>query len=114
MINVTIYKDKRGKSQGYHVSGHAGYDEYGKDIVCAAVSVLAQTALISLFEVCKVDKEYIEYFIDDKGVLKVKVLKDLSSPVADKVDVVFKTFEVGIKAIIESYPEHVSLKYKEV
>jgi len=115
MIDVTIYKDKSGYIRGYNVSGHAEYDVYGKDIVCAAVSVLAQTALISLIEVCNVDKNDFDYFIDDdNGILNVKITNDIPITVFDKVDVVFKTFELGIKSIVESYKEYVSLRYKEV
>ncbi len=114
MIHVVIYKDTRGNIKGYNISGHAEYDVYGKDIVCAAVSVLAQTALMSLVEVCKVKEEDLEYFIDDKGIMDVKIKKNLSLPVLDKVDVVFKTLELGIKSIVESYPKYVSLRYKEV
>jgi len=114
MINVTIYKDKNGCIQGYNVKGHAEYDVYGKDIVCAAVSVLAQTALISLVEVCNVDEKDFSYFIDENGMLDVRINNDLSSDILDKIDIVFKTFEVGIKSIVESYGEYVTLRYKEV
>jgi len=114
MIHVVIYKDKRGNIKGYNISGHAEYDIYGKDIVCAAVSVLAQTVLMSLVEVCRVNEDDLEYFIDDKGIMDVKITKDLSLPVLDKADVVLKTFELGIKSIIESYSKYVSLGYKEV
>lgn len=40
MINVRIETDSDGNTLGITVDGHAGYDEYGKDIVCAAVSAL--------------------------------------------------------------------------
>ena len=40
MIQVDVYSDSKGCTTGVEVKGHAGYDEYGKDIVCAAVSVL--------------------------------------------------------------------------
>ena len=33
---------------GISITGHAGYAEPGKDIVCAAVSVLAQNLIMSL------------------------------------------------------------------
>ena len=114
MIDVTIYKDKSGYIRGYNVSGHAEYDVYGKDIVCAAVSVLAQTALISLIEVCHVSEDDINYIIDeDKGILDTQISKVLSPDIFDNVEVVLKTFEVGIKSIIESYPKYVTLRYKE-
>ena len=40
MILVTVYTGKSGERRGIRVSGHAEFDEYGKDIVCAAVSAL--------------------------------------------------------------------------
>ena len=37
MIKVVFYKSN-GNYYGFRESGHSGYDEAGKDIVCAAVS----------------------------------------------------------------------------
>jgi hypothetical protein len=47
MISITIY---RHDNQVVRVSsrGHAGFDEYGKDVVCAAVSMLFINTLNSL------------------------------------------------------------------
>lgn len=115
MIEVTIYKNNNGSIEGYNVTGHAEYDVYGKDIVCAAVSVLAQTILISLVEVCNVEEEKINYNIDDKkGIVNVKIPQDIALNIANDMEIVLKTFEVGIKSIVENYSEYVTLKYKEV
>jgi hypothetical protein len=38
---------KSGEMQ-IHADGHAGYAEYGKDIVCAAISTIMQTALLGI------------------------------------------------------------------
>ncbi len=40
MILVTIYTGPAGEKRGIRVSGHAEFDEYGRDIICAAVSAL--------------------------------------------------------------------------
>lgn len=40
MIKITIYRDSNGSAIGFKTNGHAGFAEYGRDIVCAAVSVL--------------------------------------------------------------------------
>ncbi len=40
MIKVTIYRKKE-QIRGFVMEGHAGYAKSGRDIVCAAVSVLA-------------------------------------------------------------------------
>lgn len=115
MIIVNISIDSLGQIHKYTVEGHADYAPYGEDIVCAAVSVLAQTTLIALDEVCDIDEEKINYEIDEKtGYLGVSLSKDLSKDKMEKAQIVFKTFEIGIKSIIESYPKYVILKYREV
>ena len=42
MTTVTIFRDKGGKYKGLEVSGHAGYADYGYDIVCASGSSAVQ------------------------------------------------------------------------
>ena len=37
---------------GFSVSGHSGYDEAGKDIVCAAISAVVAMAEATINEVC--------------------------------------------------------------
>ena len=114
MIKVTIFKDKKGYIEGYKISGHAGYDIKGKDIVCAAVSVLAQTTLISLFKVCNVPENQIEYTLNEEGFLNISLSKAIDVSIRMRTEIVLKTFEVGIKSILESYSEYVALKYREV
>lgn len=115
MIKVNLYKNSEDYIGKYNVSGHAGYASKGQDIVCAAVSVLAQTTLMSLIEVCGIDEEEIKYAIDDeKGILDVSIPKTIDSDIRNKVQIVLKTFELGIKSIIESYPGYVTLEYREV
>ena len=48
MIEITVKKNQAGIYNGLFVKGHAGFDEYGKDIVCAAVSVLVINTLNSI------------------------------------------------------------------
>lgn len=42
MIEIKIVEN------GVFITGHAGFDEPGKDIVCSAVSAILQTAQIGL------------------------------------------------------------------
>lgn len=47
-IEIAVYRNKEGQLFGYSVAGHHG--QHGSDIVCAGVSVLAQTTLKGLGE----------------------------------------------------------------
>lgn len=115
MTRVIVYKNKRGSIIGYRVDGHAGYDEFGRDIVCAAISVLSQTALIALNEVCGIDEGDIKYYIDEnKGHLSVTIPDDLTKEKRLKADIVFETMIVGIKGLLEEYSDYLTLEYGEV
>ena len=70
MIRVNI-KNKNGKVYEIVVKGHAGYDDYGKDIVCAAVSTMMITTVNNI--ICLDDS--INY-VEDAGLLKVSVKEE--------------------------------------
>ena len=48
MIRVTIYRNRRHEYTGFDISGHAEYDDPGKDVLCAAVSALVINAVNSI------------------------------------------------------------------
>ncbi len=115
MIKVRIFRDKSNYIKKYTISGHANFDEHGKDIVCAAISVLSQTALISLVKVCGLKEESIDYSINHKtGFLDVNLPRNIDKPILENTQIVLNTMIIGIKSVIESYPKHVTLQDMEV
>ncbi|WP_077368066.1 ribosomal-processing cysteine protease Prp [Anaerosalibacter sp. Marseille-P3206] len=115
MTRITLYKDVNGSIFKYTVEGHAGYSTSGNDIVCAAISMLVQTTLIALNEVSKIDENNIDYNIDEKkGILEVSIPRNLPEKQIYDANIILKTMEVGIKALIESYPKYITLRYGEV
>ncbi len=62
MTRVVFYKD--GDSYyGFHEFGHAGLDEVGKDIVCAAISAMTMLIINTIEVVWASD---VKYEIDDE------------------------------------------------
>ena len=115
MTRITILKNSDGSIVEYEINGHTGYGAHGEDILCASISILGQTALISLNEVCGIKKNDISYLIDDKkGYLKVSLSLKLSREQREKADIVLMTMVVGLKGLIDIYPDYVTLKYREV
>ena len=57
MIKVVFYKSGM-RYYGFHVSGHAGYDDSGKDIVCAAVSAMTMLVINTIEVVWGSNVEY--------------------------------------------------------
>lgn len=62
MITVTLYRLPSGFIRRFEASGHAGQNEAGSDIICAAVSAIAQTVIGSLEDLAKLK---VTYRLDD-------------------------------------------------
>lgn len=112
MIKV-ILKTKDKNIVGFQVSGHAGYAEYGKDIVCSAVSVLSINAINTLEEILKL-KEEIKYYLEDNFIDLDLVTDKLDDKKMHDTQLTLKSFEMGITSVLKEYQESVELYYKEV
>lgn len=100
MITITLQRDKEKRITGFDISGHAGYGEAGSDIVCAAVSALAQSALLGLLDY---DAQHVQYDVGE-GSLSVHVMKDGVAPQA-----ILRAMELGLTEISQQYSEYVIL-----
>lgn len=94
MIEVNVRKGN------ITVNGHARNAPLGRDIVCAAVSILAQNLIKSIKDLTD-DK--IKYEISP-GWVDIK-LGDLS----EKSNILIDSFFIGICAIANEYPEYVRI-----
>lgn len=63
MIQVKVVKEKSNYKK-VSILGHAMYDEYGKDIVCSAVSSIVTTTVNGLLSL---NRESITYMVSKKG-----------------------------------------------
>ena len=93
MTTIELVRDKR--SFYTLVDGHAGYDDAGRDIVCAGVSALTYALAAGL---------------NDCGAL----LKYESGDGREEMygaggaaRVLFRTFELAVQELARQYPEHV-------
>lgn len=92
LIEISVRKDK------ITVSGHAGYAEAGKDIVCAGVTALTMSLVKSINDLTE-DK--IEYEISPGRVdIHCGNLSEAGMLLVD-------SFFIGICLIAEKYPDHV-------
>ncbi len=111
MITATFFKDARGIWRGFSLTGHAGYAEYGSDIVCASVSALAINTVNS-----------IEAFTDDKASADVEEKTGLltfsfsGSDVSEKGQLLINSLILGLKGICEEYGgnDYLKILFKEV
>ena len=98
MITVQVLEN------AIQVKGHADFAERGKDIVCAAVSALFQTFLLTMDKIKAETKD--KYIYDIKAGESVIMFHERKSQEAQLLILSFRT---GIEAIAESYPDNVRI-----
>lgn len=109
MIRIKFFKTNN-VFTGYKVSGHSDYAALGKDIICSAVSILSYTTLNAMQTAAGLSSEDIVFNIEEAtGLMEVKL-----KVTNQKTEIVFKTFETGIKLLLEDYNQYIILDYKEV
>lgn len=108
MIRVVIWRDLEGNPSGLTVKGHAGYAPKGEDIVCSAVSALAQTAVLSLREQLGQDP----VVIVEEGNLECFLPSALEAGDAEKARIILQTVETGLNAIACDYRDFIQVDYQ--
>ncbi len=97
MTNVQIIK-KKNNIIGFVVSGHSGYSTEGSDIVCSAISSLAQGCCVGLENVLNL-KPKTE--INEKdAVLSCFLENNLTQKQFQDAQIVLKTFEQSVKLLL--------------
>lgn len=92
------------KNNVIEISGHAGYDEFGKDIVCASVSSVIMTTVNSIMNI---DNSSISY-MDDGNKIIIEKLND-----NDIVDKLLNTMILILKDLEEQYKENIKVESEE-
>ena len=94
MITVRIFKDSDGSVRGFRASGHAGLAQSGRDVVCAAVSVLLQNTVNSIETFTQDEISYSA----DEGFLEFLI----SGKVSDESSLLLNSMVLGLESIEES------------
>ena len=109
MINVIIKRDKDKIEKGIEIKGHAGYGEYGQDIICAAVSSLALNMANSVEEFTD---DHFEGSVSDDGGYFSFSFPDEISP---ESQLLMKSLILGLQNIQRDYgAEYINFRFREV
>jgi len=100
MIRVTL-RQTDGLITGFECVGHAGYAASGKDIVCAAVSILTTTCVNALEEVANV-KPLVE-------AAEGRMILALPADAGRDAQVILKTMRRGLRDLADAYPRYLQL-----
>lgn len=106
MTNVTFSETRINGSviQEMVVEGHAGYAEYGSDIVCAAVSAIT-CALLCFVENNADDRE--TAIDEERGYAKISACHS-----DERLDAAFEMAQAGMVQVEMAYPKHVTVNYR--
>ncbi len=97
MIEITVKRNNLGVCNGFLVKGHAGYDEYGKDIVCAAVSVMVINTINSI------EKFTNDYFTVNSDEKSGTIEFDMISNISKESTLLLNSLILGLEGIEEQY-----------
>ncbi|WP_427042300.1 ribosomal-processing cysteine protease Prp [Fusobacterium sp. SB021] len=109
MTEIEILR-KNGRIISYKAVGHAEYDEYGSDIVCAALSTALQFPLAGFQDVLEI---YPRFEISSEGLLSVE-LADMNLKGKEReVNTLLESMLVIVKQLSKDYPKNIKLVEKE-
>lgn len=106
---IVNFKRKHSKIVSFKISGHAGYEEAGKDIVCSAISSIAFTIVNGITDIL-----YIEPDIEQKDGLLSLDLSCNSLDDIEKSQILLETMLLGIKCIENEYGNYIKVMEEEV
>ena len=99
MIRVNVLVSDKVKE--IKITGHANYDEYGKDIVCSSASSIVITSVNAIITF---DEEYIEYFEEpNKFTIKINKYDDILEKLITNMLNMLKELE-------NDYPKYIKIK----
>ena len=106
MIYITLIKNKN-KIVSLEATGHSGYAESGKDIVCSAVSAITQTLILGLE---KVEKLKVEKLIDENIPHLYVGIKGLTEQEINKAQTLMQTAAIGLKDVAAGCKKYIKIK----
>lgn len=107
MIDIVIYK-KSDSIIGFRTGGHAQFDNYGNDIVCSSISILAINTVNSIEAFTE---DQLTVLSDDNGLIDLLVKNQLSQ----ETKVLLKAFELGVTSVYDEYGKsYINIRIEEV
>ena len=104
MISATLYQGKDGLT-ACRITGHSGQAEAGRDIVCAAVSILGCTCVNAMENVCGIIPLVTE---NEEGLLAFQ-LPEITPEENAKAQILMGALKQGLTDLADAYPRNVTL-----
>lgn len=111
LVHVNILKKTiESRIYGYEVLGHADYDDYGYDIVCASISTLIFTAINSLESVAKYKENELNIKMAENGYMFFSLPVDDNNTRLNIANIILETTFIGLNSLEEEYGQYINIK----
>ena len=110
MIRITIYVNEHHVYTGFYVSGHAEFSDPGKDVVCAAVSMLVINTMNALEAYTEDETSHVSD--EEEGTIEFRFRRRPSHD----ADLLVNTMILGLESLEENseYEPYIDIIFKEV
>ena len=110
MTDIKIYR-KDNFIVGFECKNHSGFAKYGKDIVCAGISCITQTAILGIQNIANAN---CNVTIDENlGYLKLEIVeKDKNLQTFKDTQIILRTMLCGLEDLQRQYPKYMKLEDK--
>ena len=112
MIYIEIIIDEFENIKELKVKGHSNFDIKGKDVVCAAVSVLVETAYLSIFALFKSKNREDDVIYIEKESYFYFVIKNSDEDIKKELKGITLFLITGLKEIEKNYNKHLKFDIK--
>ena len=101
---IRVYYTRGEGTHELNINGHAGYAEYGNDIICAGVSAIT-FALLGWMEHNEEEITQLDELMVEDGQVY------LSCTGSEKLNTAFQVAIMGLIQISRAHPDYVSIEY---
>ncbi|MHB1420430.1 MAG: ribosomal-processing cysteine protease Prp [Bacillota bacterium] len=106
MVKIDFIENSVGEIISFTITGHAGMASSGRDILCAAVSVLAQTSVLGLLD-------YLSIKLRLKmrpGNMLCELPEDMQPFERQQANAILETAYLGLSSLKKGYPRRIEIK----
>lgn len=108
-MTTAIFYCKNGLPAAFDIRGHTDYADEGNDIVCAAISALAQAALLGLTEVLGICPIY----TCQKGDVHCALPLGLAAAQGVGAATLLRTLHLSLQQIASQYPQYLEVQERK-
>ena len=109
MTEITIFQNRNQEFLGFDCTGHAEYDNLGRDIVCAGISILIQNTINAVEAFT--DEDFDGEADEKTGHIRFR----FQTPAGADAKLLMKSMILGLQGIQSSYgKKYLKLHFKEV